>query len=280
MNTSPALFVVFYGLILQQRMLDAQFLNPLCGISYEPVAGKRIVNGKEAVLRSAPFMAYLSINQSRTRCGGSILNSRYILTAAHCVVPDLRVRLGEHNLNSDPDCQGQNCSPRSEEYGIMKAITHRSYYQGTIAHDIGLLKLNRSIHFDIHIQPICIPISPAVVPSVSRFQAFGWGDTKKYGIAHLLQTTELRLYNATYCTRSLDARMSGNQFCAGHEDRDTCYGDSGGPMVTTVDFDGVKRYLQLGIVSSGLTSCQGLGLYTYVPNYINWIQRVMQISGF
>lgn len=113
---------------------------------------------------------------------------------------------------------------------------------------------------------------------MAAYQTFGWGETKKNGFPHLLQTTELRAYDAAYCSRSFHAYMNGNQICAGHEERDTCAGDSGGPLVTRVDFDGVKRYLQLGIVSYGPTDCQSPGVYTYVPNYINWIRRAMLIN--
>ncbi|XP_043642075.1 serine protease grass [Drosophila teissieri] len=279
MKTSPTWLVVAFCLILQRTMVVAQFLNPLCGVTYESPTGTRVVNGKEALIKSAPFMAYLTTNLSVTHCGGSILNSRFILTAAHCIQPYLRVRLGEHNTITDPDCQGSVCSPRSEEYGIMKAITHRLYSPHTLVNDIALLKLNRSIQFNAHIQPICIPIIPAGAPRVDRYQAYGWGRVNRHELPHLLQTTELRAYDANYCIRSLDAYVTGNQFCAGHEDRDTCEGDSGGPMVTKVDFDGVKRVLQLGIVSAGLKSCEGLGIYTYVPNYVNWIRRALLINA-
>jgi len=74
MKSSPAWFVFAICLILQQRIMDAQFLNPLCGVTYESQTAMRVVNGKEAVIRSAPFMVYVT-NNSLTHCGGSILNS-------------------------------------------------------------------------------------------------------------------------------------------------------------------------------------------------------------
>ena len=44
----------------------------------------RIVNGHEAIKHEFPFMAAL-MNRQRQFCGGSLIDSKHILTAAHCV---------------------------------------------------------------------------------------------------------------------------------------------------------------------------------------------------
>ncbi|KAI8036351.1 hypothetical protein M5D96_010944 [Drosophila gunungcola] len=75
MLTLSAGIVIGVCLILQQQKTEAaHFLNPICGVSYESFLGTRITNGKEAVLRSAPFMAYLTHN-NKFHGGGSIISS-------------------------------------------------------------------------------------------------------------------------------------------------------------------------------------------------------------
>jgi len=68
---SAGIFIVV-ALILQEQVVAYYFLNPTCGISYESNVSVRIVRGKEAIIKSAPFMAYLYYN-SELYCGGTII---------------------------------------------------------------------------------------------------------------------------------------------------------------------------------------------------------------
>lgn len=46
-----------------------------------------IVNGKDAELKEFPWQISLQLKDSKShRCGGSILNAKFILTAAHCLM--------------------------------------------------------------------------------------------------------------------------------------------------------------------------------------------------
>lgn len=71
--------------------------------------------------------------------------------------------------------------------------------------------------------------------------------------------------------------LSDRQLCAGGEKgKDTCTGDSGGPLMQLVGF----RWVLYGIVSFGPKQCarKGVpGVYTNVPKYIEWIERNMEV---
>ncbi|KAI8045855.1 hypothetical protein M5D96_002044 [Drosophila gunungcola] len=120
----------------------------------------RVMNGKQAELNEFPWMA-LILYQNRITlkpkpkiiCAGSLINHRYVLTAAHCVSigyfpPDAEVkavRLGEHDRSSDPDyiklLNGKwHWAPPHLEVDVEEIIKHE-YFNSNFQNDIALLRL-------------------------------------------------------------------------------------------------------------------------------------------
>ena len=79
-----------------------------CGIPGTLSSSSKVVGGESTEIGEFPWMALLGIvyenDEIGWKCGGSIINNLYILSAAHCDDPDI-VRLGEWKVDDkEIDC--------------------------------------------------------------------------------------------------------------------------------------------------------------------------------
>ncbi|XP_016967782.1 serine protease grass [Drosophila biarmipes] len=269
----------------EERSVYEQLRQQDCGVlsNILPIQRlrRRITGGRKSSLMSQPWMAFLYIPEHLEicRCGGSLISESFVLTAAHCIklcprFREIRVRLGEHDLNSSQDCTTYDykkfCAPPVEEFSIEKAIIHEEFNPFSAWFDVALLKLDRKVVFKDHIRPICLPLTDQLLAFTSNigqsFLAVGWGKTEDLRFAN----TSMEVYiNTETCTGGRD-----NSFlCANGDFVDTCTGDSGGPLTWSILHLGAVRTVQFGVVSYGSTEC-GAGQKAYymdVPTYMPWI---------
>lgn len=127
----------------------------------------RIVNGEDAAIGQFPHQVSLRIlGFNRHFCGGTIISSRWILTAAHCSYVQYKpyIVAGATKLNTG----GQG-------YGLQKWYRHPLYSRNNLTYDIALWRTSQEIEFNEHVQPAVLPtanIGGGVALTVS-----GWGLT-------------------------------------------------------------------------------------------------------
>ena len=115
------------------------------------------VKGKPAKLNSYPWIAALGYNDPHSvgvkyLCGGTLITSKHVLTAAHCVKDDLvTVLLGEHVIGDDDD----RASP--EEFKVLNVIKHEHYNRRSYDNDIAIIELEKEVTFNKGISPVCLP---------------------------------------------------------------------------------------------------------------------------
>ncbi|EFA07560.1 phenoloxidase-activating factor 3 [Tribolium castaneum] len=264
-----------------------------CGISVE----KKIYGGRITELDEFPWMALLEKKKSDGSkefvCGGALINNKYVLTAAHCAVLKIvSVRLGEYNTKSDVDCikQGinnndQDCAPPPINVPIEEKIIHERYSISNSLnkyHDIALLKLKYAVEFSDYIKPVCLPNFPEKSSYKGvNFTIAGWGETENKTTSNVKLKVELPLKSRLHCQNAFriynfKLELSEGQLCVGGEKgKDSCVGDSGGPLMNANrNKNNDLVWYVVGIVSSGSNRC-GLeafpGIYTNVSHYVPWI---------
>ncbi|XP_037929103.1 serine protease grass-like [Teleopsis dalmanni] len=273
---------------INQRGLD--LLDSLkCGI----MSNFRIAGGTPVALGDFPWMALLryEANTKPFKCGGSLITHRHVITAAHCVVKHqfniVGVRLGEHDINTDPDCgrKGKRyvCMPPSENYGIEKITAHPDYDSNTYLNDLAIITLDRTVNFNKHIKPICLPITPSslVIARDQEYFIAGWGTTENGTTSPIPLKAKVPHRDNDYCTQTYRGlEIARQQICVGGGSNiETCTGDSGGPLFFTATYRGTtSRYVQYGVVSLGGGGCGRVtypGIYTNLKEFIPWITNVI-----
>lgn len=139
-------------------------------------AGEKVFGGKKTDASDYPWMALIAYKQSNGssefRCGGTLISKRYVLTAAHCVTGleaevRLGVRLGEHDLSTDPHCEydGEDEDPgcpRKYDFEVESFVPHKEYSRSKLQNDIALIRLSTDVDFrPVNVRPICLPIGSA-----------------------------------------------------------------------------------------------------------------------
>nr|XP_056704771.1 anionic trypsin-like [Euleptes europaea] len=221
----------------------------------------KIVGGYTCARNSAPYQ--VSLNAGYHFCGGSLINDRWVLSAAHCYKSRIEVRLGEHDIMQ---IEGDEQFVSSE-----KVIRHPRYNSWLLDNDIMLIKLSDHAEVSSRIAPITLPQGCAAPGTECLIS--GWGNTLSGGANYpdLLQCVEAPILSHSECENAYPGQITDNMICVGYLEggKDSCQGDSGGPVVCEGALHGIVSW-GIGCALPGYP-----GVYTKVCNYNDWIQETI-----
>ena len=253
-----------------------------------------IIGGEESLITDVPWQVGLIEADPEAGpelyyaqfCGGTVLNARWVVTAAHCLVgengsvtkpKDIKIIAGVDDLDV----------PRGTSEYRVSAIVVSPGYEGGV-NDIALIQI--SSEFDLseaEIEPASLPLAldgdtfPALGTDIL---VSGWGEYVAYQAGYyptMLQKATLDVLTAPLGDDCGDYLASDwnyrYEMCVGVTEggRDTCQGDSGGPYVATLDGDGngTPEPTLVGVTSWG-NGCadEGFpGFASRVSAYVDWI---------
>ena len=220
----------------------------------------RILKGEVENAKNWPWYVYIYKHMigGSPHCGGTILNPRFVVTAAHCFYEKTnQLRNTTYVGNTQDDMKK-----------AKELISHEKYdnAQDNSPNDIGLIYLENILSFNHHTRPICMFLDPLQLVGEDAFvlgqperSGNDWLQDEKFISFH---SAELEIFSDSY--DKCEASRDGSTFCAGINNQNvteeeqspqTCKGDSGSPlMFSTTDYlDGnlVEKWSLIGVLSQG-----------------------------
>ncbi|XP_059046585.1 brachyurin-like [Achroia grisella] len=239
----------------------------------------RIVGGNIAPVNSHPYLAGLLIDiigfTQPSACGGSLVSSTRVLTAAHCwsdgrfQAHRITVVLGTPYLFHG----GVRVLPHA-------IAIHAHYDPRTFANDIAMLYLPNPVELNHAIRPISLPYGPLLSMDYTGVWARAAGYGRYSDVTTPANTVArnvfLQVISVQQCRNAFgDFARASNVCTNGYGGVGICQGDSGGPLtVTTTAGEDILIGVSSFVASYG---CQ-LGhpsAFARVTSFINWIHAHM-----
>lgn len=213
-------------------------------------ASPRVVGGTMATTPGWMTQVWVKDGNSTGLCGGELVSSRWLLTAAHCVRAELggfplaastvHLRIGVPTL-SEPTTADPGTSV--DQIRIDPANT-----SGSTTGDVALL------HLAAPVPAIPVALADAgAAPAGAEPAVLGWGTTASGSVSASLQQVAQTIIDSGRCSAYGSDFVAESMICSGGVvGQDSCTGDSGGPLA--LGAEGASALL-LGTVDYGSDRC-------------------------
>ena len=286
-----SLFIMQMGFAAASALIYPCSSNQTCGCSLNAAVLTRIIGGEQAETDTWSWTVSIRVDHSHI-CGGTLISSTLVLTAAHCLktiksLSSLKVNIGSKYV----------AVIRQQRF-VSNIYLPRNHIPNTFVDDIAVIRLSSAVDMtDRSVAYICLPtVTNREYPPVGTpVIAVGWGVLTPFSRtpSSTLRQVALRTVSPTAASCHAMIYNTNSQLCAGvqgggkgmqseilsiHQTNercplvfssDTCQGDSGGPLMMFSN----GHWELIGITSygSGCGSADYSGVYTRVSQYSDWI---------
>jgi V8-like Glu-specific endopeptidase len=236
----------------------------------------RIIGGSYVPDGRWPAMVAVrtTLSNGTALCGGTLIAANWVLTAAHCVMPNGQ----QASVNQITVTSGVvNLADRSaEKRGAAEIVVHPGYSGSTLANDIALIRLVSPVSLNTGAMLSTVATDEAWALPGQGVVTAGWGRTSNqtYSTSVVLKQVDIAVATPAACKQTWGKYVGETQICVSTPSVGPCNGDSGGPLMASNRAGG---HVLVGLTSFGPTaSCADRNqptVYTRVSSYIDWIRQ-------
>lgn len=231
---------------LAQLMTTSESVYRAVGAKVNTAA--RVTGGSFANQNQFPYQAALVITlpTEQSFCGGSLITTNFVLTAAHCLdtATMATVLLGAHNVSQSAETTRNIQLVMASNFRV-----HENYNASQYQNDIALLTLSRSVVVSNVISVIALPRWSQVDTTFAGSVAVvsGWGrylDTVDL-LSDVLRYVDLSLLANTGCTPFFGTAVTEMKICSAGTGRiGPCGGEDWLELIVLNHFILIPDFLQ------------------------------------
>lgn len=244
----------------------------------------RIIGGSDvSPINKYPWVVSITVPGFNHYCGGTLVASKYVVTAAHCMwvdeaetqprpVADITVTIGEHDLSQT----GETTIPE-KKVAVASYVNHEDYSKpNTYSNDITVIELAEELDLTVYIPACLAQTGDTTAFDGKTAQAYGWGANVADASAYpdILQEVSVPVVTKAQCATDVTNLEDGMICAGGVAGEDTCSGDSGGPLT----YESGDQHILIGETSFGPKPCaqaNQYGVYGRISYFRTWLESKM-----
>ncbi|MBK1786722.1 S1 family peptidase [Prauserella cavernicola] len=244
-------------LVAAAALLAGSVFVPAAGAQQSSGVQPYIVGGTDASIQDHPYAVFLVDENDNQFCGGTLVSSDTVVTAAHCAVAvdsaELGVVAGRQDKRASDGMQ----------FDVRRMWVAPDYQDPTTGDDIAVLKLAGNAPY--RAARLATADDAALYAPGTMATVLGWGRLSEGGEkSQTLRGAQVPVVDDPTCGESYRTYDPQTMLCAGFPEGgiDACQGDSGGPLVVGDTLVGVVSW------GDGCAAAGKPGVYTRVSSYV------------